>query len=195
MPLAAAIFLRSMDNLQGQLLVASPQLRDPNFHRSIILIVRDEEDGAMGLVLNRPLEMTVAEACAQVLETPCTVEASLHEGGPCEGPMMVLLAGEAYGEAIGDQEVFSGVWFITNKDEIESLLADGGADLKCFVGYAGWTQGQLESELAAGAWLAHPADPENVFSADPRQWSKLMTQITLGDEIDPKRIPDDPSVN
>jgi putative transcriptional regulator len=184
-----------MANLQGQFLIASPQMRDPNFHRTIVLIVRDDEEGAMGLVLNRPLELSVKEACERVLETPCELEGNLHEGGPCDGPMMVLHAGDAYGEAMGDLEVFSGVWFITNKDEIESLLADGSEQLKCFIGYAGWGEGQLAGEMAAGAWLLHPADTEGVFSDDPRQWAKLMVQLTLRDEIDPRRIPDDPSVN
>jgi putative transcriptional regulator len=184
-----------MGKLQGQLLIASPQMRDPNFHRTIILIVRDDDDGAMGLVLNRPLEMTLQEACDKVLDTPCIVEGFLQQGGPCDGPMMVLHAGHAYGETMGDLQVLPGVWFITNKDEIETLLADGEGALKCFIGYAGWGEGQLAGEMKAGAWLLHPGTVDSVFSEDQRQWSKLMIQLTLRDQIDPKRIPDDPSVN
>lgn len=184
-----------MESLQGQLLIASSQMRDPNFHRSIVLIVRDEVDGAMGLVLNRPLELSIKEACEKVLETDCELEGNLHEGGPCEGPMMVLHEGDAFGEAAGDVEVLEGLWFIVNREEVESLLADPRDRLKCFIGYAGWTEGQLAAEMESGSWLTLPATLDHIFSDDPRQWSKLMVQMTLGDQIDPKRIPDDPSVN
>jgi putative transcriptional regulator len=184
-----------MASLQGQLLVASPQMRDPNFHRSIILIVKDDGDGAMGVILNRPLEISIKDACERVLETPCAMEGYLHQGGPCDGPMMVLYEGDAFGSAAGDVEVFAGVWFITNKDEIEQLLAEGPQQLKCIIGYAGWGSEQLANEMTEGAWLVSPVSAERVFSGDPKQWSKLMTQLTMGDQIDPRRIPDDPSVN
>ena len=184
-----------MDKLQGHLLVASPQMQEPNFHRTIILVVRDDAEGTMGLVLNRPLELSIRSACEKILETPCAVDGSLHAGGPCDGPLMILYSGDAFGEAAGDLEVLPDVWFITNKREIESLLADETSSLKCFVGYSGWGEGQLDAEMDAGAWITHPGTSEHVFSTDPRQWSKLMTQLTLPNEIDPKRIPDDPSTN
>ena len=79
-----------MPDLQGQLLVASPRMADPNFHRTVVLILRHGDDGSMGLVLNRPLELSVKEACEQALVSPCNVEGPLHQGGPCEGPLMVL---------------------------------------------------------------------------------------------------------
>jgi len=189
------MFSGDMEQLKGHILVASPQMQESNFHRTIILVVRDDDDGTMGLVLNRPLEISVKTACEKILETPCVVDGFLHAGGPCDGPLMILYAGDAYGEAAGDLEVLPGLWFITNKDEIESILADGAGALKCFVGYAGWGAGQLDAEMEAGAWIAHPGIPEHVFNTDVKQWSKLMTQLTLPNEIDPKRIPDDPSMN
>jgi putative transcriptional regulator len=83
----------------------------------------------------------------------------------------------------------------TDKDEIEKLLADGPDLLKCFIGYAGWGSEQLASEMTEGAWLVSAATEDRIFNTDPKQWSKLMTQLTLRDQIDPRRIPDDPSVN
>ena len=195
MIVAGIMFVADMEQLQGHLLVASPQMQEPNFHRTVILVVRDDDDGTMGLVLNRPLDVSIKTACEKILETPCAVEGVLHAGGPCEGPLMILNAGDAFGAAVGDLEVLPDVWFITNKEEIESLLAEGTNALKCFIGYAGWGAGQLDAEMEAGAWIAHPGTSEHVFSTDVRQWSKLMTQLTLPNEIDPKRIPDDPSTN
>ena len=183
------------DKLPGHLLIASPQMRDPNFHRTIVLVIRDGDEGTMGVVINRPLEITVKQACEDALETACNMDGHLHHGGPCDGPLMVLHAGDAHGETSGDLKVLPGVWFCTDKDEIGHLLADGGVAMKCFVGYSGWGEGQLDGEMEAGSWLVYPGSAAAVFGGDPKQWSKLMTQITLGDEIDPKRIPDDPSVN
>src|ERR1700720_344277 len=77
-------------SFQGQLLLASSRLADPNFARAVVLMVSHGEEGSLGLVLNRPLEMTVKEACEQVLETTCEIDDALHQGGPCEGPLMVL---------------------------------------------------------------------------------------------------------
>src|SRR5205085_2802102 len=123
-----------MSDYQGQLLIASPRMTDPNFHRTVVLIIRHGEDGAMGLVLNRPLEISVKEACEEALETPCRVEGPLHRGGPCEGPLMVLHA-----DALaGGLKATVGVFLSTDKDDVERLLADGDVPVKCFLGYAGW---------------------------------------------------------
>jgi putative transcriptional regulator len=166
-------------------------MADPNFHRTVVLILRHGDDGSMGLVLNRPLELSVKEACEQALVSPCNVEGPLHQGGPCEGPLMVL-----HSDAVsGGMEATMGVYLTTDKDDVERLLADAEVPVKCFLGYAGWGAGQLEDELSEGAWLTTPAAGDHIFGADARIWSKLMTIITLGKEIDPSRIPDDPTVN
>jgi len=79
-----------MKSLQGHLLIASPTLLDPNFRKSVVLLVQHNEEGAMGLVLNRPTETKLCEAWTQVAETDCASDASLNLGGPCEGPLMAL---------------------------------------------------------------------------------------------------------
>lgn len=187
-------------SLKGQLLLASSRLMDPNFARSVILMVQHDENGALGLILNRPLQTTVKEVCDEALELPCAVEASLYQGGPCEGPLMVVHTSESAGQI----QVMSDVFFTTDRGQIESLLLNGGegggedTSVKFFVGYAGWAKGQLESEVQSGSWVMTPADREQIFVSDDgvsNQWSKLMTRVTLGAYIDPKRIPDDPTVN
>src|SRR5687767_11112387 len=97
-----------MTSLQGQLLIASPKLVDPNFFHTVILLVQHNDEGALGLVLNRPLRTTVKEMWREVAEDEeCEVEGPLHQGGPCEGALMVVHADAAEAEA----QVTDGVYF------------------------------------------------------------------------------------
>jgi putative transcriptional regulator len=191
-PARSRLSLKEMKSLQGKLLIASSRLMDPNFAQTVILMVQHDENGALGLVLNRPLKTTVKEACEEAMEMPCDVEARLYQGGPCEGPLMVLHGEDETG---GQIEVCDGVHFTTQREQIELLITQGEVQAKFFVGYSGWGAGQLEGEMESGSWLIVAASVDMVFSDDERRWQKLIKQITLGQWIDPKRIPDDPSVN
>lgn len=184
----------SMDSLQGQLLIASAKLVDPNFVRSVIVMVQHGDEGALGLIVNRPLDTTMKEVSEKALDIPCEVDGVLHQGGPCEGPLMVVHTHET----ASDMEVFPGVFFTTDKNKIEWLMQHNEGAIKFFVGYAGWAPGQLEGEIETESWLIAPADARHVLDAaggGEEQWSKLMTQLTLGKYLDPARIPDDPSLN
>jgi len=180
-----------MAKFQGQLLLASARLMDPNFVRTVVLMVQHDAKGSLGLVVNRPLEITIQQACEQALDTQCSVEGMLHQGGPCEGPLMVL---HEY-EDKADLTVTPGVYFTTEKDKIEWLLQNNDRSIKFFVGYAGWGPGQLEAEMETGSWVTAAASDHRVFDEDERQWMRLMTEVTLGQSIDPRMIPDDPSLN
>ena len=85
-------------SLDGHFLVASRELLDPNFARSVVLIIRHSEEGAMGLVLNRPTKTSVSEAWKQVSEAPCPTTGLIHLGGPCRGPLMAIHGDPALGE-------------------------------------------------------------------------------------------------
>jgi putative transcriptional regulator len=183
-----------MKSLKGQLLLASARLQDPNFVRSVVFLVQHGDEGALGLILNRPLETTVRQVCDQVLSAPCAVEGQMHQGGPCEGLLMVLHSQEE----LADAEVLAGVYFSTERGKIESLMQSGEGDSKFFVGYSGWGAGQLEMELESGSWLTVPGDATQVFlggDALEDQWSRLTARVTLAQYIDPERIPEDPSLN
>jgi putative transcriptional regulator len=184
-----------MKSLQGQILVASPKLVDPNFFHTVVLMVQHNDEGALGLVLNRPLQTTVRDMWAQVEEgTECEIEGPLHQGGPCEGALMVVHADGSYAEA----EVTDGIYFCMRRDAIERLVENNRAAMKFFVGYAGWTAGQLDAEMNEGSWLTTPASAQMVFEGDEHLWTDLIRAIarnTVNQMVDPKRIPDDPSVN
>ena len=94
----------------------------------------------------------------------------------------------------GEVEVIPGIYFSQRSEGLEQLLTRTDATAKFFVGYAGWSPGQLEKEMKTGSWLLMPATEELVFNSSSL-WSRLVTQVTLGGTIDPRLIPDDPSVN
>ncbi len=189
-----------MKSLQGQLLIASPKLFDPNFFRSVVLLVQHTDNGALGLVLNRPLEMTINDAWGQVSETPCEVSGFLHQGGPCEGPLMVLHTDSGIAD-VPELPVIPEVFFTTDRDAIQQLVTQNPAEnhskMKFFVGYAGWSPGQLESELEDGGWLMTPAANKHIFSGDDELWPTLMKEISeaIFSTLNPKVIPEDPSTN
>jgi putative transcriptional regulator len=177
-----------MSSHRAHLLIASPRLQDPNFVKAVVLLIQHDKSGAMGLILNRPLPTSVREAVAPLLGDAFGMELPLHLGGPCEGPLMVL-----HGRSEAAAELIPGVSFTTDREEIEQLMEVPGPPLKFFAGYSGWTSEQLEAEIEEGAWLLRPANASHVYEVRSDLWSRLMTELTAG--LDPRQIPDDPSVN
>jgi putative transcriptional regulator len=175
----------------GQLLIATSPLKDPNFHRTIVLIVRDDENGTFGLVLNRPLETTVKDACASAMSFDCDVDLPLHLGGPCEGLLTVIHAESE----LGEMEVLPGVHFTAEREKIERILSDNPKPAKYFAGYSGWSAGQLDSELEAGAWILTPAEKTLLFAEPDDLWNRVITRVTVGKWVDVDKMPRDPSNN
>ena len=180
-----------MKSTRGKLLIAAPWLPDPNFAHSIVLIVRHDDEAVVGLVLNRPLELTVTEACQGQVEAAEGLAEVVYQGGPCPGPLMVL-HGSDDGSDEG-AEVSEGIWFTAQREEIEGVMRRGAKPVKYFANYSGWDAGQLERELSEGSWVLADATAEEVFATDEQQWEKLRMRVTLG--IDPKRMPPNPNVN
>jgi len=183
-----------MDSLQGQLLVASPDLRDPNFHHSVVLLVRHNDDGALGLVLNRPLEVRLQQVWNQVSKKPCERDDRIFLGGPCEGPLMALHEDIA----LGDDVAGEGLFFSTEEELLEQLAADAARRVKFFVGYAGWSGGQLEAELAERSWIPLPAKPAHVFEAEDELWARAMRDVSgrkVLDILGIRDVPPDLRVN
>ncbi len=191
-----------MKSLKGHFLIAAKSLADPNFSRSVVLLLQHDADGALGVVVNRPLDVTVRQACEQVLGVDCDVDGPLHHGGPCEAVLMVLYPGDADGASDdGDDPVVPGLSFSTDKETIERLLRHQAAadaetgSMKVIVGYSGWSAGQLEGEMKSGSWLVVPATAARALSPAGPLWTRLVTEANLAKFVDPKWIPDDPSAN
>ena len=182
-----------MESLEGQLLLASPQLVDPNFVRSVLFLVKHDESGAWGLVLNRPTGVTVSELWKQVGEAPCNSANPVHLGGPVPGPVMAIHAAGGLAEA----ELIDGVYLTAKKQKLDALVRQDGF-FKIFTGNAGWGQGQLESEIEQGAWKTVPARAEDIFDVSDDLWQRLMLRATTGilpAMLGLKHVPPDPSLN
>lgn len=182
-----------MESVKGQLLIAGPQLIDPNFWRTVVLVVDHGEEGSFGLVLNRPSETSVGETVPE-LETLMDGDEPLFIGGPVQ-PSTVITIGRftdiehAALAAFGDIGVLG-----TGGPPVEEL-AEHVIEARAFVGHSGWGPGQLEAELETGDWILEPARAIDVFSASPRDlWSDVLTRKG-GSYALVARMPMDPSLN
>ncbi|HKY26103.1 MAG TPA: YqgE/AlgH family protein [Gaiella sp.] len=181
-----------MRSLRGQLLVAGPGLDDPNFRRTVVLVGEHGDDGAMGVVLNRPSTVTVADAVPP-LAALVDDAALVHVGGPVQPQAVVVLAD--YLDTAGvDDLVLETVGFLPGEVEDASDVGAVRA-LRVFAGYAGWSPGQLEEELEEGSWLVLPARTDDVFTdVAERLWSEVLRRQG-GALAVLANLPDDPRVN
>ena len=180
-----------MPSLQGQLLVASPGLLDPNFRRTVVLVTEHTEDGAAGLVLNRPTESEVSEI-VPALESLVDDGEPIFMGGPVQ-PNGVLVLGEFLDPDDAAVPLFGALGFpsLDEPDEVVPLTTRR----RIFAGYAGWGSGQLEDELAREDWILEPAQPDDAFTETPNElWADVLRRKGGIYEL-VARMPEDPSVN
>jgi putative transcriptional regulator len=180
-----------LDSLRGQLLVASPALLDPNFARTVVLVTEHNEEGAMGLVLNRPADIAVAEAVPHL--APLVGDgAPVYVGGPVQPQAVLALADlEDPSEAVA--LALAGIGFLPA--DVDPGELEGVKRARVYAGYAGWGVGQLESELEEGAWIVEPAAAEDIFSDDAGGlWSAVLRRKG-GTYAVLALMPADPSVN
>jgi putative transcriptional regulator len=180
------------DSLAGQLLLASPSLQDPNFSRTVVLISLHSDEGAMGVVLNRPSEVPVGDGVPQ-LERAVPADAPIYIGGPVRQSSIVLLA-EFVDPSPAGLLVLGRIGFPAPDADVDELV-EATERGRVFAGFAGWSEGQLDAEVDHGDWIAHSALPEDVFTEDPDGlWSKVLTRKG-GSYALIARMPADPSVN
>jgi putative transcriptional regulator len=180
-----------VDTLEGQLLIASPALLDPNFRRAVVLITEHTDDGAAGLVLNRPSPTSVSELVPE-LEPLVEDEEQVWLGGPVQ-PNAVLVLGEFVDPDDAAVPLFGSLGFPALDDPEEVVPAT--TRRRVFAGYAGWGAGQLESELGREDWIIEEAQNDDAFTESPENlWSDVLRRKGGIYEL-VARIPDDPSVN
>lgn len=174
----------------GSLLVAHPSLTEPNFRRSVILIVSDSvEQGAMGVVLNQSTGSTLGQHELQMLPSSLT-QVPLYRGGPV-APRQLLLVAWRWEPDVG---VFQLLFGIEPAKAAELLSQNNGFRVRAYLGYAGWAQGQLQSELQAEAWLPMQLIPEiDSLDADPL-WRFLLASKGVRMQL-ASYAPDKPVLN
>ena len=177
------------ESLRGSLLIAAPQLLDPNFRRTVVLVADHGDEGAMGVILNRPSGMTVADA-APDLEPLIGPDAPIFAGGPVQPTSGVVLA-----EVVeADEPVFGDVVLVPGLGELADVV-DGAGSIRVFAGYAGWGPGQLDDEVGREDWIIEPAQSSDVFSETPEGLWGSVLERKGGQYALLARMPDDPSLN
>jgi len=156
-------------------LVASPELRDPNFRETVVLVTHPREGAPWGVIINRPLDHLLSEVFTE-FETLKARKDVLYFGGPVarEGLVFLVRSAEPPPRAVA---VLRDVYFISDIEWIEGLLRrpEPARGLRVYAGYSGWAPGQLQQEIARGGWHLLPADAETVFDKDPALiWPELI---------------------
>lgn len=184
----------------GHLLVATPAMGDPNFRRSVILLLNHDEDGALGVVLNRPSPVPVEDILPDWSDTVEAPQVLFH-GGPVSIDSALAVAtlpstdaGPGEHEPVGWRRLFGGTG-IVDLDAPSELVSSAVSGLRIFAGYAGWGPAQLETEIEEGSWHVVPSLPSDLFTADPgRLWMQVLRRQP-GEIAWLSTCPADPTVN
>lgn len=181
------------------LLVAMPQVLDPFFHRSVVLLVRHEEEGSVGFIVNRPTDIRVREILKGMeLEWQGRSEAVAYFGGPVQpqlGTVLFGMAGTGLGGPGADNEhtgpeaaveVVPGLGLTQHVGDLSQLAAEPPAQLRLLLGYAGWGAGQLVEEILRNDWLTAPPSLDLIFAPDPTElWAAALRSVG----VDPAALP------
>lgn len=182
--------------LTGQLLVATPQIGEGVFHRSVVLLLHHDDEGAQGLVLNRPLDADV-DAVLPGWQDHVTAPGQLFQGGPVGLDSALALATVPGGDGedpLGVKRLFGGLCLV-DLDTPPVIVIPEIAGLRIFAGYAGWTSGQLEDEILEGSWYVVDSEPRDAFSAHPdRLWVDVLRR-QRGPLALVSTFPADPALN
>jgi putative transcriptional regulator len=179
-----------MHSLAGSLLVSRPESADPNFGGTLTLLLEHSTEGALGVIINRPTDLLVADTLPEwsdLVDPP----GCIFSGGPVETDGLIALG---WGHAMPGQLAL-GLASIDLTEQVPLALATGVERVRIFAGYAGWAGGQLEGEMATGAWWVVPANVDDVYGSDPENlWARVLRR-NGGEMAWYAHVPPDPSLN
>lgn len=181
-------------SLRGQCLIAAKHLRDPNFYKTVVLLIEHGQHGAMGLVINRPSSILVCHALAGHIANLPEFGDLVYVGGPVEPSALLILhnAEELSGD---DKPVVPEVYIGNSERAFEEVVQraahrDVGLSFRVFSGCAGWAPGQLEGELARGDWYSVPATREIVYHEDPYEvYEQSLQRVAEAHRVVPDECP------
>lgn len=172
-------------SLSPMFLIAIPQLGDPNFARSVVLLLHHGSDGALGLVINHPSPLEIGSFASEH-SLPChsgVKGQNIYKGGPVEPSRGWILHGDE--SAKERQSVMPGLFVSGSVETLSGLLADGAKPFKLLLGYAGWGPGQLEHEMELGSWLTVEPGLKHVLQTPASEtWSSVLNDMG----VDPARL-------
>jgi putative transcriptional regulator len=178
LPQTAAAFpqhpLRAMSPQPGMFLYASPELPDAHFAHSVIVLVTYSDEGAMGLIINKPTEIPATDAVPDLKDEHGKLP-PLYYGGPVDTAHIFFVLKDAIPPK-GSLRVTDHVYMAWSREILDAALKrdPSGKNLRIYSGYAGWGPGQLDGEIRRGDWVVSDADPDSIFSEDPRKvWPKI----------------------
>jgi putative transcriptional regulator len=181
---------------KGRLLVATPPLEDPNFDRTVIYVLEHHGEGALGVVVNRPTDEELTEPLERWTDLQAR-PSMVFDGGPVEQDALIALALANQPIADATDELSPVAGRVASADLSADPAFVGGvvSAVRVFRGYAGWGPGQLEGEIAAGAWLVLDAEPDDVFGAEPSELWRTVLRRQGGRLAWLASAPDDLSAN
>jgi putative transcriptional regulator len=181
------------DIVPGTLLISDPFLKDPNFMRTVVLICEHNDQGSFGFVLNKDIGFALEE----LVDTADGIRFPVFEGGPVQKDTLHFIH-QCPALITGGQEVGAGIYWGGDFPEVLELLRTRKLqqqDIRFFVGYSGWSEGQLEGELEEKSWITRPANPELVFRMQAPQIWKAALQELGGEYKQMTNYPIDPQLN
>jgi putative transcriptional regulator len=185
----------AMNSLKGHLLIATPQLLAPIFTRSVILMLEHNDEGAMGVILNQPLNTTITDLAGKIFDQDFAWDKPLCLGGPVPGPLMVLHTIEE----LGEQLVLPGIFTTMEASRVQEIITKRPEPSLIIANYSGWGPGQLEGEFGWDSWLTLPATSEHVFwTGEKELWKAVVNELNakkLSDFLKIREQPPDPSMN
>jgi putative transcriptional regulator len=171
------------DSLAPGLLVAMPQLLDPNFRRTVVLLVHHDENGTFGVVLNRATQITAPNLCATLeIDWRGGADDRVDWGGPVQPQTgwVLFQHDEIFGAPGEVRALGQGIQFAGSVDVLRQVAGDPPERLRVLLGYAGWGPGQLEAEMSEGAWLVAPVTREVLFDVDPAaMWEHVVRSLGI----------------
>ncbi len=162
----------------GVLLIANPHMNDPNFSHTVVLICQHGPEGTVGLILNRPTEVSLAKALPEIPGLQGT-PFRLYAGGPVQLTGILLLL-QMDAQPSNTRPVLEHIYWGGNVEALTQILQEQKPTqtFRAYAGHAGWAPGQLESELAAGAWATLSADPAAIFTTQPEElWEQMLEAL------------------
>lgn len=177
----------------GRLLIAEPFMQDPYFKRSVVLLTEHNESGSFGLILNKPIPMYLHEAVDNAPE----FDGKLALGGPVQKETLHFI--HRKGEQIpGSMEIMEGVFWGGDFETVKNLMREGEltpTDIRMFIGYAGWSKDQLDTEMEGKSWIVSSANSDLIFSEKPKDlWKRILSKMGKPYQY-MTSLPEDPRLN